>query len=298
MKTPVLFLVFNRPDKTRTVFGSIRQAKPERLFVAADGPRKGRKEDEELCRETREIIRQVDWPCDIKTLFREENLGCKRAVSSAIDWFFEHVEEGIILEDDCLPDQSFFKFCEEMLERYRENERVGMISGNNFQFGKLQNDHSYYFSKYSHIWGWATWRRAWRKYDVNISSWPELKKRHKLSYMFNLKDRYYWKSIFNDTYAGKIDTWDYQWTYACFMNNYLSIMPAVNLVSNIGFSDEHSTHTRHRNKFADMPRFSLPFPLSHPKVVAPDIESDRMVQRNNYPFLRYFAGKLYKIVLG
>jgi len=154
LKAPVLLLIFNRPDTTQLVFNKIRKARPAELYIAADGPRKNQPDDPENCRKAREILRQVDWDCKISTLFREENLGCKIGVSSAIDWFFSEVEEGIILEDDCVPDQSFFQFCQELLARYRDDKRVMMISGDNFQFGRRRTDYSYYFSQYVHIWGW------------------------------------------------------------------------------------------------------------------------------------------------
>ena len=156
LETPVLFLVFNRPDTTAQVFEAIRQAKPPRLYVASDGAREDKEGELEKVKQVREIVSQVDWNCEVKTLFRDKNLGCKIAVSSAIDWFFEQEEMGIILEDDCLPHPTFFRFCQELLERYRDDERIGMISGNNFQFGRKCTDYSYYFSMYSHIWGWAS----------------------------------------------------------------------------------------------------------------------------------------------
>ena len=174
LTTPVLFLVFNRPDTTEKVFEAIRQAKPQKLFVAADGPRGNRLGEKEKCEQVRKIATTVDWDCEVKTLFREKNLGCKFAVSSAIDWFFKNVEEGIVLEDDCLPSQSFFWFCQELLERYRNDERVMLIGGNNRGVDFLKN-HSYFFSKYVQIWGWATWRRSWEKYDSKIRKWKLVK---------------------------------------------------------------------------------------------------------------------------
>jgi len=168
--TPILFLVFNRPNTTQRVFNVIRQVKPKQLFVAADGPRRDKGADEEKCEATREIVKQIDWDCEVKTLFREENLGCGKAVSSAITWFFENVEEGIILEDDCLPNLDFFGYCEELLDRYRDNREVMFIGGDNFQKGKKWGDASYYFSAYNHVWGWATWKRTWDIYDFKLDS--------------------------------------------------------------------------------------------------------------------------------
>jgi hypothetical protein len=294
-KTPVLFIIFNRPDTTLKVFNEIKKIKPTKLYIVADGPRTEEKGEREKCEQTKKIIDQIDWSCEVFKNYSEINLGCKKRVSSGIDWFFENEEQGIILEDDCVPDQTFFTFCEEMLKKYKDDERIGMISGNNFQFGKVKNKHSYYFSRYSHIWGWATWRRAWQKYDVQIQNWPQHKKKKKLSTIFeNKKDILYWTSIFNDVYRNKIDTWDYQWTYACFFNNYLSVTPSVNLISNIGFGQLDSTHTKKINKFANMPTSPLVFPLIHPTHIVKDIESDTIVQKNNYPFFRYFVAKILK----
>ena len=167
-QTPILFLIFNRPDTTKLVFESIKRIKPAKLYIAADGARKHKVGEDLLCKETRSIIDLIDWECEIKTLLRTENLGCKIAVSSAIDWFFENEEQGIILEDDCLPNESFFNFCEQLLNQFKENKEIMHISGNNFQDGITRGDGSFYFSKYNHIWGWATWKRAWKLYNVKL----------------------------------------------------------------------------------------------------------------------------------
>lgn len=291
-KTPILFIIFNRPDTTLQVFNEIKKIKPSKLYVVADGARKTKVGEKEKCEETRKIIEGIDWECEVFKDYSDINLGCKHRVSSGIDWFFKHEEQGIILEDDCLPDQSFFFFCEEMLEKYKNNESVGMVSGDNFQFGKIKNEYSYYFSMYSHIWGWATWRRAWEKYDVQINSWPQIKKEKVLRKIFNIKDSFYWSSIFDDVYKNKIDTWDYQWSYTCFIHNFLSIMPANNLISNIGFDDKNSTHTKNKSKFSSMKTTPLSFPLRHPKEIVRNIESDTITQKNNYPFWRYIIKKI------
>jgi len=278
LKVPVLFLIFNRPGTTQQVFNEIRKAQPSQLFVAADGPRKDRHADYELCKKTREIIQQVDWDCEVFTRFQDENLGCKRAVSSAINWFFSIVEEGIILEDDCIPDQSFFPFCQELLEKYRHDERIMMISGDNFQFGKKRTNYSYYFSKYFHVWGWATWRRAWKHYDIYMKSWPEIKQGGWLKDI--LKDNHaekFWENIFENTYHGKINTWDYQWIFSCWIQNGISILPNVNLVKNIGF-DGNATHTKNKNKQADLPANSIDFPLKNPDFIIIDNDADSRTQ--------------------
>ena len=245
--TPILFLIFNRPDLTSEVFKVIRNHQPQKLFIAADGPRPDIQGEARKCEETRNIISQIDWNCQTKTLFREKNLGCKNAVSSAIKWFFDHVEEGIILEDDCLPDPSFFGFCHELLEHYRHDERIMMISGDNFQRGRIRGDGSYYFSKYCHIWGWATWRRAWKHYDINMASYPSFLSTNQITNVFeNSDEQRFWLECIDKIYKGEIDTWDMQWAYAIFKNSGLSIIPNANLVKNIGF-DERATHTRPSN---------------------------------------------------
>ncbi|MEI6553566.1 MAG: glycosyltransferase family 2 protein [bacterium] len=279
------------------VFNEIRKIKPRKLYVVSDGPRENRPGEKEACIDAKKIIESVDWECEVFKNYSEINLGCKKRVSSGIDWFFENEEEGIILEDDCLPNQSFFNFCEEMLDKYRDNEKIGMISGNNFQFGKIKNEYSYYFSRYAHIWGWATWRRVWNKYDVDISSWPKIKETSGLKKVFNnYRDNLYWSSIFNDVYNNKIDTWDYQWSYTLFTNNYLSVMPSVNLVSNIGFGENGSTHTKRISKFSNIPTVEIPFPLKEPAEIVRDSISDDIVQKENFPFFRFFIRKFLKLL--
>ena len=222
----------------------------------------------------------VDWDCEVKTLFSDKNLGCKVAVSRAIDWFFEHVEEGIILEDDCLPHPTFFRFCEELLNKYRDDERIGQISGDNFQFGKKRTEYSYYFSRYTLIWGWATWRRAWKNYDVDMKSWPEIHDNGWLQdWLGNKKLVHYWMRIFEMTYQGEINTWDYQWTFTCWIRNCLTILPNVNLISNIGFS-AGGTHTSCKNdKSANIPVEAMEFPLRHPPFMSRDSSSDKLTEK-------------------
>lgn len=242
-QTPILFLVFNRPDTTNQVFERIRALKPLKLYVASDGARINKTGEDLLVQETRAIIQSIDWDCEIKTLFRAENLGCKVAVSSAIDWFFENEEQGIILEDDCLPNESFFHFCEQLLNQYKKHNEIMHISGNNFQDGIIRGDGSFYFSKYNHIWGWATWKRAWILYNVNLEIENENEIEDFIKGNFEAKkEQLFWTKLYKNFTKSAIDTWDYQWTYAIWKNNGLSIIPNKNLVSNIGF-DSNGTHT-------------------------------------------------------
>jgi hypothetical protein len=274
LNVPVLFLVFDRPDVTTTVFESIRKSQPARLYVAADGPRLNMPGEAQKCRHVREIATSVDWDCNVFTLFRDKNLGCRIAVSTAIDWFFEHEEDGIILEDDCLPHPTFFRFCEELLEKYRDDERIALIAGTNYQFGRKRTSYSYYFSRYNHIWGWASWRRTWRNYDVDMKLWPEVRNGEWLRDLLGEDVARYWTENFEMAYNGKIDTWDYQWTFACWIHNGLSILPNVNLVSNIGFNPE-ATHTKDsESKVANLPMEEMGFPLIHPNFMIRDARAD------------------------
>lgn len=263
--TPILFIIFNRPEETERVFEAIRSIRPERLFIAADGPRFSRTGEEDLVAAARQLVlNNIDWPCEVKTLLRSENLGCKLAVSSALGWFFENVPAGIILEDDCLPDPSFFQFCADLLERYRDDERIFMISGDNFLPASRRPESSYYFSRLPHIWGWATWRRAWKKYDVTMSSLPESIKNKSLDRIWpDKRIRNYWLNKFIEVRKNLIDTWDYQWSYAIWKNQGLSLAPTRNLVSNIGFKS--GTHTANRkNKLVDLKREKMVWPLLPP----------------------------------
>lgn len=274
---PVLFIVFNRPELTRRVFQSLRASKPQKLFIAADGPRDSYQNDPFLCEQTREVVRLIDWDCELQCLFRDINLGCKIAVSSAISWFFEHVDAGIILEDDCLPDVSFYKYCYELLNRFSNDQRIMMISGDNFQKNP-RNEYSYYFSKYPNIWGWATWKRAWKNYDVNISLWNDIEvQRVILDNFSSLPVKRFWFEIFNLIIKNQLDTWDYQWAFSCFINNGLSINPSENLVSNIGFSS-NATHSNSHDGLSNFQCSEMNFPLHHPKVVLPDRVNDEFLE--------------------
>jgi len=286
LSTPVLFLIFNRPDTTQQVFNAIRNARPPRLYIAADGPRDQRPEDRELCTSARSVTNQVDWPCDVQTLLREQNLGCRIAISSALDWFFQREEEGVILEDDCFPDPSFFLFCQELLSHYRDDHRIMHISGDNFQQGRVRGTGSYYFSRYSHVWGWASWRRAWKFYDVTMSSFPRFAQEGGMRSIFrSSQERRYWQRKFSLARRGTIDTWDYQWAYAIWTHHGLSIIPNVNLVANIGVG-AGATHTAgaHRGTLAS--GVGSIGNLTHPLFLLPDEVADR------FTFHRHFLGPL------
>jgi len=276
LKTPVAFIIFNRPDTAARVFAEIAKAKPPKLLVVGDGARVGRPGEAEKVAAARAIVERVDWECEVLTHFSDVNLGCKKRVSSGIDWIFQQVQEAIILEDDCLPDPTFFRFCQEMLERYRDDKRVGTISGDNFQFGQCYGTDSYYFSKYVHVWGWATWRDRWQdSYDVAIGKWPRVRDEDRLADMVgNQREATYWWKVFERVYQGKIDTWDYQWVFANWVAGRSSILPAVNLISNIGFN-QHATHTTGESDLANMSVLPMRFPLVHPVGQFRNIRADR-----------------------
>jgi hypothetical protein len=283
LSTPVLFLIFNRPDTTKRVFSEIKKAEPKKLFIAADGPRKDKEGEKEKCEQARKIIKDVNWDCEVKTLFRDRNLGCKIAVSSAIDWFFKNVEEGIILEDDCLPAQSFFWFCQELLNHYRNDMRIMHISGNNFQFGNKRGKGSYYFSIYPHVWGWATWKRAWEYFNIDMNGFDNFKELEQIKNIFPgvKQQQEYWMNIFQKTFDGDIDSWAYIWAYSCFTNSGLCINPNVNLVSNIGFSKD-ALHTKDEDSiFANLKTEKIN-ELVHPKFILLNKEADYKTSKMCY----------------
>ena len=287
LSTPVAFIIFNRPDTTERVFEAIRQAKPLKLLVVADGPRLDRPDEVEKCTATRAIIDRVDWDCEVLINYSDINLGCKRRVSSGIDWVFSQVEEAIILEDDCLPAASFFQFCQTLLEKYRHDDRIMMVSGNNFRPEDNRVKDSYYFSKYASIWGWATWRRAWQHYDVDMSSWREFRDRGLINVVCHEPlEAECWLKILNDVTENSIDTWDYQWVYTCWQQSGMSIMPTVNLISNIGFRDD-ATHTLGTSPWADMKVGNID-DIIHPTFILNDRDADI------YMFEHLFGGKALK----
>lgn len=285
MRSAVLFVVFNRPDVTRQVFEAIRAARPPRLYVAADGPRRDRAGEAERCAEVRRIATDVDWDCSVRILFRDENLGCKLAVSGAIDWFFGQEEEGIVLEDDVLPVPSFFTYCDELLERYRTDVRIGLVSGCNPISSRAQPSASYFFSRSPHIWGWASWRRAWQTYDVAMKDWPQWRDSGGLTLVSNGCRRFerYWRGRFDVTHSGQIDTWDYQWAYALWRRGMLSILPASNLTHNLGFGADATHTTLHVPDYVtDSPPRDLDFPLKHPSRLGAQDNLDRLIDLHVY----------------
>ena len=288
MDTPVLLIVWRRPKALRQVINAIRPVAPTRLFVACDGPNSNRPGEAQKVATTREVIEQeIDWPCQIERLYSDVNQGCRLGVSRAITWFFEQVEEGIILEDDCVPHPDFFNYCAELLSCYRHDSRIMSICGSNFQEGAIRGCASYYFSIHGDSWGWATWRRAWSLYASAEVNWFAFRNDGRLKDVFPIPvERWYWREILDKLFTeGVPSAWDYQWWLASWMNNGLHAWPNVNLVSNEGFNAE-GTHTLISSPFASIPVRSLPN-IHHPEAVLPSREADA------YSFWRRRSGKRY-----
>lgn len=275
--TPIAYIVFNRPQHTTQTFASIRAQQPSQLFIIADGPRPNHPTDAERCKAVRAIVEQIDWPCEVHRNYADANLGLKRRVSSGMDWVFSQVERAIVLEDDCLPHPDFFRFCDELLARYADDERVAVITGNNFQDGQKRGDGSYYFSKYNHCWGWATWRRAWQHYQGDLPFWPEWRLSeswHRLTP--DSVERRYWGKIFERVRARQIDSWAYPWTASVWYQGGLTATPNVNLVSNIGFGPD-STHTASADSTLAGMATSAIGELTHPVAITRDDAADHYV---------------------
>lgn len=302
--TPILLIIFNRPHLVQNLFDEVKKQKPKQLFVFCDGARKDRAEEEELLQKSKDIFEnQIDWDCDLKTNYLKENKGAGRAIVSAIKWFFENVEQGIVLEEDCFPHQEFFTYCEELLDKYKDNERVMFIGGNNF-LDKTITDNSYYFSANSHIWGWATWRRAVNGYsfEVNNISNKEIKTILK-KYLLSWHQREFFYDIFRLIKKNRINSWDYQLVFNIWRQNGVSIIPAVNLVKNVGF-DKNAIHTKDTNSRYAKLTFNNILPLKHPENIEINKEADylyfkefnyKSTLRLFYRFLRrsFFLRKKY-----
>ncbi len=304
MHTPVALIIFNRPDLTERVFNQIAKAKPSQLFIVADGPRQDRPEEFEKCQAARAIVDRVDWTCDVLKNYADVNLGCGHRPASGITWLFERVDRAIILEDDVVPNLTFFPFCEELLKRYEHDERVMQVCGHNYQLGHKRGPYSYYFSRRNICGGgWATWQRAWKHFDFHIKLWPALRE---TSFLFDvLEDEAIsekWKKTFDTVFAGKpsstgahtADYWDYQWTLAIWSQSGLSICPNTPLVSNIGYRED-GTHTTSPNLWANLPAAEMEFPLHHPPCVVRNREADHFfltLARQSLASPRYRRGKL------
>lgn len=297
---PVLLIAFNRPEETRRVLKEIGKAAPCRFFAAVDGPREGHPEDSKKCADVLETIQSgISWKCNVEYLVRKNNLGCRNAASSAISWFFENVEEGIILEDDCLPVPQFFPFCTSLLSRYREEPRVAQIGGFNCQFGRMRGTASYYFSKYFHCWGWASWRRAWDGFDLDMKDYGIFLKERGLQKLFSRRSlRDFWKDNFDEVAYRGGSTWDYQWVYHNFRKNRLAVVPNWNMIENIGFGDR-ATHTEARDPRMPPAVRDFPMEIEHPAFILPCPAADDYTYRHHLRLGRFHDVKqLLKRALG
>ena len=299
-ETPILLISWKRPQKTLKVLNEIRKISPTKIYLACDGPIKNDPVNKEKVLQTRKILNnEIDWHCEINRLYSDTNNGCKIGVSKAITWFFKNEEQGIILEDDCIPHKDFFNFCSILLEKYKNDSRIWCISAHNNQGGEKQGNGSYYFSRYSHCWGWATWRRCWKFYDPYIKSWPEIKKGGILNNIFCKKEIIrFWERIFDNIYYNsKPNTWDYQWSYLCFLNSGLTIIPNINLVNNIGF-DAEATHTKNDSYFTKNKELELEesgiFPLIHPQQITISKLADEKIEFLIYSGYPKFSLKSFK----
>lgn len=289
---PISFHIFNRPDSTRKVFEAIRSVKPKKLFVTADGPRTNVAADAQNCAETRSVIEDIDWDCDLVTRFSDENRGSFKSTSEGITSVFREEERTIILEDDCIPDPTFFRYCRELLDHYEDDKRIALISGNNFLFGKHATPYSYHFSRYTHMWGWATWRRTWEKVDFSMQDWPAFRDAGGLGIHFKRRHEIlYWRKIMQDMFEGKIGPhWDYLLILSMFMNNSLAVKPGINLIINSGFG-EGSTHFRNKDLIHDVATATMEFPLIHPPDIYRNTAADDYVEAHVFS-----KGLLYFLV--
>jgi hypothetical protein len=280
INTPVVILIFNRPELTKQVFERIRQIKPKTFLVIADGPRLEKIGESEKCQNAREITEDIDWNCEVFRNYSDINLGCGLRVSSGLDWVFNNVDRAIILEDDCLPNSDFFRFCEELLEIYKDDEKITMISGMNYCSDIYRDIPSYCFSCLPGIWGWATWKRAWKIYDYDMKLFPKCSQSNYLDHIFNnINYQKYWNQVFKRIFDVDCKfTWDYQWLFAQWIHGGLAIVPNVNLVSNIGHGSD-ATHTKKKSKISNLPTAKITFPLTHPLIKSRNLVKDDIIQR-------------------
>jgi hypothetical protein len=290
MSSPVALFIFNRPNQTRKVFEVLRQIEPTKLFVVADGPRLDRHGEVEKCKETRSIINKIDWECEILTNYSSVNLGCARRVSSGLDWVFGLVDEAIILEDDCVPHPTFFRYCDELLDRYRDDKRVMSVCGLSVPISSNRDNFSYCFSQYQRCWGWASWRRAWQHYDHNMQLWPQASKNNLLNDLLPNKQTIdFWHNKFQTVYDDKIDSWAYRWMLACWLHRGLSILPNTNLIANVGVTSD-ATHTVNDSFASQLTADAMSFPLQHPPYMVQNRQADLYIQRT-----RHSASLAYKV---
>ena len=285
VKTPVIFAVFNRYENAMQVFERIKQVKPSKLYVIADGPRQGHPTDAQNCQKVRSIFEDIDWDCEVFKNFAESNIGCGTRLFTGFSWVFQQEERAIILEDDCVPDLTFFPYGDELLEKYKDDQRIAVISGDNINTEWKKGDCSYHFTKYGGIHGWATWRRVWNKMDMDMRLWQnphirELFKRKVGPWFF-----YFLSKAYNDlAHRGKdVYAWDYQFGFSQIINSGLEIIPSTNLVTNIGFGEGATNTYDEQSKAANVKVIPMKFPLVHPPAIIEDDEYDKLLVSVLYP---------------
>jgi hypothetical protein len=285
LETPVVLLIYKRPETTQKVFEAIRQARPLTLLVVSNLPPAGNASHLAQCQAARAIVDTVDWPCQVYRQYADTYMSCKARISSGLDWVFDRVESAIILEDDCVPHPTFFGYCQELLQRYADDARVMAITGDSFGLPQRQRQYSYSFSRYTHFWGWATWRRAWQHYDVAMQLWPEFRQAGWLNEVVGDRAAPWWDKTLQDTYCDRKDTWDYQWLFSSWVRGAHCIVPHVNLVSNLGF-DAAAAHNRDPfDRRANLPVAPIELPLLHPPIVRVDQRYDQQLQQLYYGYI-------------
>ena len=279
MRSPVLFLIFKREETTRVVFERIRKMKPQKLYIAADGPRENRPDEYEKCLSTRKIVENVDWPCEVHKLFQDKNLGCGKGVSIAISWFFKHEEQGIIIEDDILPHPDFFEYCDIMLDKYRDDESIQLISGWSPFFDGYLSDNKCYKSSFFHIWGWASWRRVWQTYEFDASKLSKNDFINKISLRVPNSAKDFFVQKFDIMVSHKCDTWDYQLYFNQIIYNRYSIIPFKTVTENIGVGSEDAVHTKSDNNRISNHHAKSILPITQSQVFE-DKQADLVFMRN------------------
>ena len=283
MKTPLLILLFNRPEETSILFNKLKEIRPKRIYINQDGPRINNLNDKHLCEQVRKIVYEKKWDYEIIEKINIKNLGCRKSVSEGINWFFENEEKGIILEDDCIPSNSFFTFSEKMLKKYQNDNEVFLISGSNFQKNKIIGDGDYYFSKYAHCWGWSTWSRAWKKYDKDLKFWQKWKFSNNWKNLHkNRFERKYWTKIFNKVESDKIDSWAYVWLASVWYNKGLTITPNLNLIQNIGFNVNATSTVSSNTEYNIVKEKNMNSFIKDPSKKIVDIDADDFVFKNHF----------------
>ncbi|CAA6696221.1 MULTISPECIES: hypothetical protein [unclassified Lentimonas] len=283
MNTPILLIIFNRPKQTRALIDALRPVRPTKIYVAADGPRLNREGEAARCVETRAVIDTIDWPCEISKDYAKENMGCGPRPATAISWIFQHEESAIILEDDCIPNPSFFPFCSELLEKFKDDQRIMQICGSNHVDEHLEINESYLFSNYPLCWGWATWKRAWDLFDYDMATWPEYQKRNMLQNIVqSRKEIEYWDNNIANVFEGDQSVWDVRWLFSIWSNHGLSVIPKSNLISNVGFGTDASHTFNYDDRHNDRKTNSVNFPLIHPTPVCPNVEHDNLLEDTFY----------------